>query len=305
MVSASPVKNVFSVDVEDYFHVSAFARQIPTSQWDQFQCRVEANTHRILRILQAEQVRGTFFVLGWVAERYPRLVRDIARDGHEIGCHSHWHQLVYELTPDEFRADLRQSLDVLQQITGSAVVSYRAPSFSVVRQSMWALDILVEEGIRYDSSIFPVHHDRYGVPDADLAPCTINTGAGPLREFPPTVWRVMKMNVPIGGGGYLRLYPLPFTLHGLRKINRQEGRPFMVYTHPWEVDPDQPRLQGPRRSRFRHYVNLATTAGKLQALAREFEYDLMSAILDPLVSPEHLPVSSAREPVAGAARTGL
>jgi len=301
MLSARTVKNVFSVDVEDYFHVSAFAREIPTSQWDHFQCRVEANTHRILRILEAEQVRGTFFILGWVAQRFPRLVREIARDGHEIGCHSHWHQLVYELTPDQFRADLRQSLDVLQQITGTAVISYRAPSFSVVRQSMWALPILVEEGIKNDSSIFPVHHDRYGVPDADLAPTTIVTDAGALQEFPPSVWRVSKMNVPIGGGGYLRLYPLWLTCLGLRQINRDAERPFMVYTHPWEVDPDQPRLNGPWRSRFRHYVNLATTASKLRSLAREFEYDAMSAILEQRTSPERLPAAAGSASAAGPA----
>jgi polysaccharide deacetylase family protein (PEP-CTERM system associated) len=279
-------QNAFTVDVEDYFHVSAFAGRINPETWPDFQSRVVANTHRILRIVDRHQVPTTFFILGWVAERYPQLVRDIRNSGHEIGCHSHWHRLVYDMNPDEFREDLRRSRDVLQQISGSSVESYRAPSFSITARSLWALDILVEEGFRFDSSIFPVRHDRYGIPDSRPEPFVIETRSGSLREFPPAIVQCGRLRIPIGGGGYLRLYPIGMTLHGLRRINTRWNRPFVMYTHPWEVDPDQPRIDGSRLSRFRHYVNLKSTAGKLDRLATEFEYKPFREILEDLAVHE-------------------
>lgn len=272
------IKNAFTVDVEDYFQVGAFAETIDPATWDTFESRVVANTRRILELLATRQVRGTFFILGWVAERFPELVREIFRDGHEVGCHSHWHQLIYRMTPEQFRDDLVRARDVLQDIIGQPVTAFRAPSFSVVQQSLWALSILFEEGFRLDSSIFPVHHDRYGIPNASIRPFTVSTAGGLLWEFPPTVLPLRMLNFPVGGGGYLRLYPAWLTRRALRHIN-QCHRAFQIYVHPWEVDPDQPRLNGTFRSRFRHYVNLGTTASKLRNLLDSFEFATLSETL--------------------------
>jgi polysaccharide deacetylase family protein (PEP-CTERM system associated) len=268
----------FTVDVEDYFHVSAFASQIRPEDWDRYECRVERNTRRMLEIAAASGTRGTFFVLGWVAQRYPSLVREIRNAGHEIGCHSHWHQLVYELGPDRFRADLKESRDVLEQITGDPVRLYRSPSFSITQRSLWALQILVEEGFDTDSSIYPIRHDRYGIPDAPVHPYLIETPAGVIREFPGMVSRVGNLRIPVGGGGYLRLFPWQMTQYLLRSVV-QEGRPLNVYIHPWEIDPEQPRIAAGFRSRFRHYQNLKSTARKLQRLLETFRLTTMSDVL--------------------------
>ena len=235
--------NALTIDVEDYFQVSGFERHVDRRDWDRYESRVVPNTYRLLSLLEEQQTQGTFFVLGWVAERFPELVRDIHRAGHEIGSHSYWHRLIYQLTPDEFRADLVHSRDVLEQITGEPVTAYRAPSFSITKDSLWALEILVEEGFDSDSSIYPIYHDRYGIPDAQPALHRLATKAGELWEFPASVLRVGRMNLPISGGGYFRLYPLPFTIRALRKVNRQLQRPFVFYAHPWEIDPTQPRLR--------------------------------------------------------------
>lgn len=274
------IQNVFSVDVEDYFQVSAFAATVSPRTWDQYESRVVRNTQRILNLLDEHQVRGTFFVLGWVARRFPGLVRDIDRAGHEIGCHSFWHRLVYDLDPDTFREDLRCGRNVLEEIIGRPVVAYRAPSFSIVAGSLWALDILVEEGFRFDSSIYPVVHDRYGIPGAVSHPHEIECAAGPLFEFPPAIHQMLGCRIPIGGGGYFRLLPLSLSLHGLRRVNETTGQPFMFYVHPWELDPDQPRLTGSWRSRFRHYANLGSTADKLAQLLPAFEFDFLSNVAE-------------------------
>lgn len=267
------VLNAFTVDVEDYFQVSAFEQHVCRADWEQWQCRVEANTHRILQLLERHQVQATFFVLGWVGERYPNLVRQIHAAGHEIGSHGYWHRLIYHQTPAEFRADLRRSRDVLGDATGQPPTCYRAASFSITRQSLWALEILVEEGFRVDSSVFPVHHDRYGIPGAKPRPHSLATAAGPLAEFPPSVVRFAGMNLPVGGGGYFRLYPLAWTLYCLRRINRRQKQPFMFYVHPWEIDPDQPRIHAASRpARFRHYVNLRKNERKLDGLLRQFRF---------------------------------
>lgn len=274
----------FTVDVEDYFQVSAFASTISTDDWDHYECRVEANTRRVLEIAAKENTVGTFFILGWVAERYPDLVREIQNAGHEIGCHSHWHQLVYELGPNRFRFDLRESKDILQQITGQPVTLYRSPSFSITEKSLWALDILVEEGFTIDSSIYPVRHDRYGIPDSPTAPYQIKTAAGPITQVPGMVCKIGKANIPVGGGGYLRLLPWAVTKMLLKRV-RKEDRPLNVYIHPWEFDPDQPRIQASWKSKFRHYQNLKTTAPKISKMLQTFELTTMTEVVQQYLPP--------------------
>ncbi len=265
--------NVFTVDVEDYFQVSAFEKHVRRDQWGQWESRVVSNTHRILQLLDRHHVRATFFVLGWVAQRHPRLVREIHACGHEVGSHGYWHRLVYQQTPEEFRTDLRRSRDALQETLGRPVTAYRAASFSITRQSLWALEILVEEGFLADSSVFPIRHDRYGIPDAEPGPHRLETPAGSLWEFPPSVARFAGMNLPVGGGGYFRLSPLPWTLFCLRRINRVRRQPFVFYVHPWELDPEQPRIRAASRtSRFRHCVGLSRNEAKLDGLLRSFPF---------------------------------
>jgi polysaccharide deacetylase family protein (PEP-CTERM system associated) len=274
--------NAFTVDVEDYFHVQAFAKTIDRSNWGEYSSRVVENTRAVLRLLEAAQVPATFFILGWVADRCPQLVREIHGAGHEIGCHSYWHRLIYEMTPEEFRDDLRQATESIGSLTGEPVTAFRAPCFSITRDSLWALDILAEEGYRYDSSIFPVYHDHYGIPNAQRFPHRIDSRAGTLSEFPPTVFRFWKFNLPVAGGGYFRLYPLSLSLYCLGRINRDLKQPFMFYIHPWELDPDQPRLAASLKSRFRHYQNLRTTAPKLERLLATFRFGTLTGSLDEL-----------------------
>lgn len=261
-----PMLNVFSVDVEDYFQVEAFSDVVPRERWGSYGLRVENNTRRILDLLDEHGVEATFFVLGWVAERVPALVREIAGRGHELACHSYWHRLIYRLTPAEFAEDTRRAKDVIEQAAGTPVFGYRAPSYSVTRQSLWALDVLAEAGFTYDSSIFPIRHDVYGIPDAPRGPFRIQTSAGILTEYPITTFRLgAGPNFPVGGGGYLRLLPFWYTRFGARRA-AAEQLPLIAYIHPWEVDPEQPRLQGRARSRLRHYTNLARTHERLAAL---------------------------------------
>ncbi|MDA1164699.1 MAG: DUF3473 domain-containing protein [Planctomycetota bacterium] len=269
--------NAMTVDVEDYFHVSGFADRISKSDWDSMPSRVVENTHRLMSLLERYETRGTFFVLGWVAEKFPQLVRDIHQAGHEVGCHSFWHQLVYDLSPEEFREDLVKSRDILQDLIGEPVTHYRAPSFSITNRSLWALDVLADEGFTCDSSIYPVYHDRYGIPEATPEPHRILTPSGMIDEFPGSVIPFGNLRLAVSGGGYFRLYPQRFTEFCLARVNCRTGRPFMFYIHPWEVDPDQPRLPGSLMSRFRHYQNLATTEHKLNWLLPRFRFDSMSA----------------------------
>ena len=277
--SSKPFDGTFTVDVEDYFQVSAFANVIKPDDWDHYECRVENNTRRILEIAARESTLGTFFILGWVAERFLHLTAENRAAGHEIGCHSQWHQLVYDLGPQRFRADLIQSRDVLQNILGEPVRLYRAPSFSITRRSLWALNILVEEGFETDSSVYPTRHDRYGIPGSPRGPHVLQTVFGSIREFPGMTAKFAGQTIPVGGGGYLRLLPWMLTERLLRQI-RSHGRPLNVYLHPWEVDPDQPRIAASWRSRFRHYHNLSTTAPKLAQLLSQFRLTTMSAVLN-------------------------
>ena len=245
----SDILNAFTVDVEDYYQVHAFADRVDPARWDDYESRVVANTHKVLRILDDHHVRATFFILGWVADRFPQLVRDIRTSGHEIGCHSYWHKRIYTMTPDQFRDDLRLARKTIEDITGEPVVAYRAPSFSITKDSLWALDILIEEGFQYDSSIFPIHHDNYGIPGANRFPHRIEKNGSSLWEFPPSVHRLLNLNIPIAGGGYFRLYPIRLSVRWLSLINRVHHQPFIFYLHPWELDPEQPRLPGSLRSR--------------------------------------------------------
>jgi polysaccharide deacetylase family protein (PEP-CTERM system associated) len=281
------IRNALTIDVEDYYHVSGFEHCVSRSQWSRFESRVERSTHRLLDRLDEAGTTATFFVLGWVAQRHPRLVRAIAAAGHELGCHSYWHRLIHEQTPAEFRLDLRRGRDVLHNILGRPVDAYRAPSFSITRDSLWALDILREEGFRFDSSIYPIHHDRYGMTGTPPGPHRIDVPAGSLWEFPPPVWRILGYPLPVGGGGYFRLYPYALTRRGLRAINKR-GRPFAVYLHPWELDPDQPRLNPGWTRAFRHYVNLHRTEGRLVRLLRDFSFGTLTDALAPYLKRDEV-----------------
>jgi polysaccharide deacetylase family protein (PEP-CTERM system associated) len=277
--SSMSVEHALTIDVEDYFQVSAFEHSVQRSQWTEYESRVEANTRRVLRLLERHQTLATFFVLGWVAEKYPHLVREIQAPGHQIASHGYWHRLIYEQTPAEFREDVRLAKSVLSHITGQDITAYRAPSFSITKKSLWALEILAEEGYSVDSSIFPVRHDRYGIPDAPTHFHPLDTAAGTIWECPPSVLSLGKINVPVAGGGYFRLCPLSWTRHFLKRAT-SSGQPFVLYLHPWEFDPDQPRLAiGSRLTRFRHYVNLSTTESKLDRLLSEFRFARLSDVL--------------------------
>jgi polysaccharide deacetylase family protein (PEP-CTERM system associated) len=271
--------NALTIDVEDYYMVSAFADEIRFSDWHKYESRVERNTHRVLGLLDIYKVKGTFFVLGWIAERFPHLVKLIHAQGHEIASHGYNHRLVYNLSPEEFREDLRRSRDILAGITGEPILGYRAPSYSIVQRSIWALDVLIEEGFVYDSSVFPVYHDRYGMPGARRHPHVINRPGGSIIEFPPATLKVGKSVFPVAGGGYLRLLPMALTRHAIRRLNEGENQIAVIYLHPWEIDPDQPRIQGSLLSRFRHYVNIDSTYIKIEALLTDFQFESLSALM--------------------------
>jgi polysaccharide deacetylase family protein (PEP-CTERM system associated) len=265
--------NALTVDVEDYFHVAALAPSIHRDSWSSRESRVVSNTQKLLDIFDQFDARATFFVLGWVAERYPRLVKDIAASGHEIACHGYSHSLVYEQTPEVFHEETLRSKNLLEDITGSAVIGYRAASYSIVRETLWALDILVELGFTYDSSIFPVRHDRYGIPDAARIPHRLLTpNKKDIVEWPLSTANVFGYRLPVAGGGYFRILPYWLTRWGLASINRNEQRPFIFYLHPWEIDPGQPRVPASWLSRFRHYTNLGKCEGRLQRLLGEFRF---------------------------------
>ena len=261
-----------TVDVEDYFHVTAFARHVSPAQWDSLESRVCRNTDRLLELFDGAGVRATFFVLGWVAERYPALVRRIAEAGHELGSHGFAHQLVYDQTPAEFRDDLRRSRAAIEAAAGVPVTGYRAPTFSITPRSLWALDIIAAEGFAYDASVFPIRHDRYGLPSSPRHVHARQTGHGPLWECPGSTVRIAGVNLPVAGGGYFRLLPYAWTRWGMRQLNDREGIPAIFYLHPWEIDPGQPRLGGSSLSRVRHYRNLARTEGRLTRLMSEFAF---------------------------------
>lgn len=364
--------NILTIDLEDYFQVHAFSRVIRYEDWDNYQCRIERNTDRLLKILNdvthnsklniqnskfghlvthspnnslTQRVKATFFVLGWIAERYPGLVRRIQKEGHEIACHGYAHKLVYKQSKEEFRQDIRRSKAILEDITGSEVIGYRAPSYSIKNKSQWAFEVLVEEGFKYDSSIFPIRHDFYGIPNAPRFPfvvslnennnfefsmlnCEFNTTHNSrfeingnnnfefsvlnvelkatqnsqlktqnsafsmqnsklniqnstfIIEFPISTVKVFGQNFPISGGGYFRLFPYPLVKAALKSINEKEGKPFIFYMHPWEIDPNQPRIKNVRmRSKLRHYINLDKTESKFKRLLGDFQFSTIRQLL--------------------------
>ncbi len=272
------MQNALSVDVEDWFQVGAFERTIRRDDWDGLTHRVERNTDAVLELFDAAGVTATFFTLGWVAERYPALMRRIAQAGHEIASHGYDHARVFTFTPERFRADLRKARALLEDAGGQAVTGYRAPSFSIDRRTPWAHEILAEEGYRYSSSVAPIRHDHYGWPESPRFAWKPVKGA-PLVELPVTTARFAGRTWAAGGGGFFRLLPYGFSRWAIRQVNRQAGRPAIIYFHPWEIDADQPRVTGaPLRSRLRHYTNLSAMAGKLRRLTRDFSWTRVDAL---------------------------
>ncbi len=273
------MKHAITVDVEDYFHVAALAEVIKPEDWPKYDLRVEKNTQKLLALFDQHNVRATFFVLGWVAERCPELVKEISRSGHEVASHGYSHQLVYTQTPEVFREETRRSKTLLEDIVQQPIKGYRAASYSITNESKWALDILIELGFEYDSSIFPIRHDRYGIPDAPDYPHLLTRNSGSIIEFPLSALSLPGYRLPVAGGGYFRLYPYWLTRTLLRQLVRQTKRPFIFYLHPWEIDPDQPRVNASRLSRFRHYNNLDVCEQRLEQLLQDFEFTSVADVL--------------------------
>lgn len=288
-----PITNYLTIDVEDYFHVSAFEKQSPPQTWAGRECRVERNTDKVLALLDEGNIKATFFILGWVAERYPQLTKNIASLGHEVASHGYLHQRVALQDRETYRQDIRRGKALLEDQIGASVLGYRAPSYSITRQTAWAFDELIEAGFQYDSSIFPMQHDFYGIPDwprfggyavkngdqwEDSSSLSENQIG--IREIPITTLRLGQKNLPIAGGGYFRLLPYSVTRWGLKQINDKEQQPFVFYLHPWEFDPEQPRMQGASaKSRFRHYLNLGRTERRFVSLLNDFKFEPMKTIL--------------------------
>jgi polysaccharide deacetylase family protein (PEP-CTERM system associated) len=266
------VLNAMTVDLEDWFHVSVFRNIIDYRDWEKQQSRIIPNFCRLLNLFDEYGVKITFFVLGWIAERYPEIVLAIKNNGHEIGSHSYSHRLVFEMSKKEFAEDLDRSITVLESITKEKVWYYRAPSYSITRDSLWALELLCERGIQYDSSLFPIKHDLYGMTGIPRFPFRLTLKNGrELVEFPPSTLRLWGGNIPIAGGGYLRLFPFWFIKNGIQKLN-QKGEPVIFYIHPWEFDPSQPRLDVDFFSRFRHYSNMEVSENRLRQLLSKFRF---------------------------------
>ena len=264
------IVNALTIDVEDYFQVSALAPHFPRAEWEQVPCRVERNVNLILQLLDDHDARATFFVLGWVAERYPQLVRMIVAQGHEIASHGYEHERASAQPRDRFLADIVLAKAVLEDIGGESVAGYRAPSFSIGKANLWAHDCIAEAGYAYSSSVYPVQHDHYGMPDAPRFPYRLESG---LLEVPVTTMRWMGRNWPAGGGGYFRLLPYAVSRWQITKVNRDDARAAIFYFHPWEIDPEQPRVsRASMKTRFRHYVNLERTEGRLRCLLRDFAW---------------------------------
>jgi polysaccharide deacetylase family protein (PEP-CTERM system associated) len=271
--------NALTIDVEDYYQVSAFESCVRFEDWPTHESRVEKNIGRVLGILDEYGVKGTFFVLGWEAERRPRMIEEIAARGHEIASHGYRHRLVYSMTLSECRDDIARSKARLESITGAPILGFRAASYSIVAGSTWCLDVLIDLGFKYDSSIFPIHHDRYGIPDAQRFPCILQRRRDSIVEFPLSTVRHLGLNWPIAGGAYLRFLPSWVIRSGIRRINQVEAQPAIVYLHPWELDPNQPRLSGPVKSRFRHYTNLGKTEFRLRQLLAAFSFGTVRDVL--------------------------
>lgn len=272
------MRNALTIDVEDYFQVSAFSPYIPRSEWETLPCRVERNVDRILDLLDENDIKATFFTLGWIAERYPAMVQQIVANGHELASHGYAHHRVTEMNPAQFRDDIIRSKQLLEDIGGLPIAGYRAPSFSIDGHNLWALDCLEEAGYRYSSSIYPVRHDHYGMPEAPRFAFHPNP-SGKLLELPVTTVRMFGRNLPSGGGGYFRLWPYAVSRWCLQRVNTVDRQPVIFYFHPWEIDPDQPRQQAINfKTRFRHYLNLGRMENRLAALTRHFHWGRMDQV---------------------------
>jgi len=279
------MKNLLTIDVEDYYQVSAFEPYVPYGRWSEYESRVMGNTCRILELLDFYRVRATFFTLGWIAERYPSLIRLIVQQGHELASHGYRHRRISKMTPDEFRQDVERTRWILEDCAGQSILGFRAPSFSILSHTLWALDILEEAGFRYDSSIFPIYHDLYGMPGFARFPSVYRLSEGRrIVEVPPSTVCWGRWNLPVAGGGYFRIFPYWYTQWGIRKMNLQEKQPAVVYLHPWEIDSGQPRLAGPLRSRLRHYTRLNQTEGKLRRLLTDFQFGPVLEYVDGMKS---------------------
>lgn len=277
--------NAMTVDVEDYFHVSALAEVISRKDWDRMEYRAERSTERLLELFAQHQTRATFFVLGWVTQRSPELVRRIHAAGHEVACHGLSHELVYRQTPAVFEEETRRSKQMLEDAIGAPVLGYRAASYSITQESFWAIDILCDIGFRYDSSIFPIAHDRYGIPGAQTRPGLLRGARGrSIVEFPLSTKQVLGLRVPVSGGGYFRLLPYWFTRWALGAINSGDQLPFIFYLHPWEIDAQQPRFKASWLSRFRHYTNLDVCEARLTQLLKDFRFTTVRDVLQPQLS---------------------
>lgn len=283
-----PITNALTIDVEDYFQVSALAPHIPREQWDSRECRVEQNVERILLMLDERQTRATFFTLGWIAERYPQLVRRIVDGGHEVASHGYGHERASDLNAADFSADVGRAKKMLEDISGHEVKGYRAPSFSIGASNLWAFDCLERAGYRYSSSIYPIRHDHYGMPDAPRFAHRVRSS---LLELPVTTARFFNRNWPASGGGYFRLLPYPLSRWLLQKVNELDRQAAIFYFHPWEIDAGQPRIPGiSAKTRFRHYVNLQHTEGRLRRLLADFKWGRMDDVF--LVDDAQVPVGS-------------
>ena len=279
---APALTNALTIDVEDYFQVSAFAPYIRRDEWDTRECRVERNVGRILELLSQQDIKATFFTLGWLAERYPQLVRAIVAGGHELASHGYGHERASDLSCDAFTQDVTRAKKLLEDLGGQPVLGYRAPSFSIGTANLWAFDVLAETGHQYSSSVYPIKHDHYGMPDSPRFAYRLANG---LLEVPVTTLRVMNRNLPSSGGGYFRLLPYALSRWMLRKVNREDRESAVFYFHPWEIDPGQPRVAGiDAKTRFRHYVNIERTEGRLQSLMQDFRWGRMDQIFLPRAS---------------------
>jgi polysaccharide deacetylase family protein (PEP-CTERM system associated) len=290
-VAKPVIINAMSVDVEDYFQVAAFEKQIPIEQWSNWPCRVEANTDRLLALFEKNAVHGTFFILGWVATRYPDLVRRIVAGGHEVASHGMNHVRIFRQSPEQFRGDALTSKQLLEDISGQKVTGYRASTYSIGPDTLWALDILKEVGYSYSSSIYPVHHDLYGIPDAPRFPFYprdgVLAGERGILEIPITTALLYKRRIPCGGGGYFRLFPLALSRWAWRRVNSIDGEPGVFYCHPWEFDPEQPRIPDiSLKTRFRHYLNLAKMESRLQGMLSSFQWQRMDRVYSRQIAGE-------------------
>ena len=276
-VVTHPVVNALTIDVEDYFHVSAFAPYIPRSSWDSWPCRIEQNIDRVLQLLADRGVNATFFTLGWIAERYPEMVRRIVSGGHELASHGYAHERAATQGPDPFFADVALAKAVLEDIVGTEVQGYRAPSFSINDDNLWAYDCLAKAGYRYSSSVYPIRHDHYGAPGRSRFAHLASAG---VLEVPIATVRLFRTNLPAGGGGYFRLMPYALSRWLIRRVNDADEESAVFYFHPWEIDPEQPRVkEADPKARFRHYINLERTATRLQLLLADFRWDRLDHVV--------------------------